>query len=163
MQTVKKYLSAFSILVLASLPLTASANPDNGYGQQKVVYHMNYDDPKQQSSTLGNIQNHINAVGAENMDVRVVMHGDGLSLVLKPEALETLPKFKAANATQAMIAKIDSLKMQGVKFNVCANTVKGKDVVIGTHLHDAANSDVVASGVAEVAFLQGKGFSYIRP
>ena len=46
-----------------------------GYGKQKVVYHVNYDDPKKQKGAMRNIQNHINAVGAENMDLRVVMHG----------------------------------------------------------------------------------------
>jgi hypothetical protein len=32
-----------------------------GYGKQKVVYHINFDDPKAQAGALGNIQNHITA------------------------------------------------------------------------------------------------------
>ena len=44
---------------------------DNGYGKQKVVYHINYDNPKAQAGALRNIQNHINAVGAENLDLKV--------------------------------------------------------------------------------------------
>ena len=37
------------------------------YAKQKVVYHINYDNPKTQAGALRNIQNHINAVGAENL------------------------------------------------------------------------------------------------
>jgi intracellular sulfur oxidation DsrE/DsrF family protein len=45
---------------------------------------------------------------------------------------------------------------------VCANTLKGKKIDID-QLYDAENSDIVPSGVAEVAHLQARGFSYLRP
>ena len=34
-----------------------------GYGKQKVVYHINGDNPQQNKGALVNIQNHINAMG----------------------------------------------------------------------------------------------------
>src|SRR5210317_2604690 len=77
----------------------------NGYDKQKVVYHINYDNPKRQGGALRNIQNHINAVGKENLDLRVVMHGKGLTMILDPDSLAKLPKFKKANADEKMIAK----------------------------------------------------------
>ncbi|MDG6774216.1 DsrE family protein [Thiomicrorhabdus sp. ZW0627] len=162
MQSIKPYLIAIFML-LASILTLNSANASDRYGHQKVVYHINYDDIKKQSSTLRNIQNHINAVGADNLDLRVVLHGNGLSLLLKPEALKNVPKFKAANATLEMAQKIDQLKMQGVTFNVCANTVKGRKVDVDRDLYDAKKSDIVPSGVAELAYLQSQGFLYLRP
>ena len=45
----------------------------DGYAKQKVVYHINYDNPKKQAGALRNIQNHINAVGADNLDLKVVL------------------------------------------------------------------------------------------
>jgi len=39
-----------------------------------------------------------------------------------------LKKFKNANANDKMVAKVDGLKNQGVQFNVCANTVRGRKV-----------------------------------
>ena len=156
-------LSALFMVIMSTFSLNATAQDDQRYGKQKVVYHVNYDDVKRQSSALGNIQNHINAVGAENMDVRVVMHGNGLSLVLKPDALSNVPKFKAANANEVMTQKIDKLKLQGVTFKVCANTVKGRNVNLDRDLYDADSADIVPSGVAEVAHLQAQGFSYMRP
>jgi len=50
-----------------------------------------------------------------------------------------------------------------VSFNICANTVKGRNVNLDKHLYDASSSDIVPSGVAELAHLQGQGFSYVRP
>ncbi|MEA1888955.1 MAG: DsrE family protein [Pseudomonadota bacterium] len=134
-----------------------------GYGKQKVVYHVNYDNPKKQKGALRNIQNHINAVGAENLDIKVVMHGNGLSMVLEPDALKMVPKFKQANANDAQQATIANLKGQGIAFSVCANTVKGRKVNVNDMLYDVDNADIVPSGVAELAHLQKKGYGYIKP
>jgi intracellular sulfur oxidation DsrE/DsrF family protein len=143
--------------------MMTTAHANDRYGTQKVVYHINYDNPKKQAGTLRNIQNHINAVGAENLDLKVVLHGNGLSLLLDPDSLAKLKKFKQANANEKMTAKIDGLKNQGVEFNVCANTVKGRKVDMDTDLHDVDKEDIVPSGVAEVAYLQAKGYSYVKP
>ncbi|MCU7918126.1 MAG: DsrE family protein [Candidatus Thiodiazotropha sp. (ex Epidulcina cf. delphinae)] len=134
-----------------------------GYAPQKVVYHINYDNPKQQAGALRNIQNHINAVGAENLQLRVVLHGNGLTLLLEPDALERLKKFKHANATDLMTAKVDGLKSQGVEFKVCANTIKGRKVDLESDLYNVSETDIVPSGVAEVAKLQAEGYTYIKP
>lgn len=133
------------------------------YGKQKVVYHINYDNPKAQGGALRNIQNHINAVGAKNMDIKVVLHGNGLSLLLDPDSLKRLKKFKHANATEKMTAKIDGLRDQGVVFNVCANTVKGRKVDMEGDLHHVEKKDIVPSGVAELSHLQQLGYTYIKP
>ncbi len=142
---------------------TGVATAGQGYTKQKVVYHINYDNPKQQAGALRNIQNHINAVGAENLDLRVVMHGNGVSLVLLPDALAQVPKFKHANATEQLTAKIDGLKQQGVAFKICANTLNGRKVNKEDHLYDVEKADIVPSGVAELAHLQAQGFTYIKP
>lgn len=162
MKSIKPYLIAVFMLLSAILTIN-SANANERYGHQKVVYHINYDDIKKQSSTLRNIQNHINAVGVDNIDIKVVLHGNGLSLLIKPEALKNVPKFKTANATLEMAQKIDQLKMQGVTFNVCANTLKGRNVDFERDLYDAKKDDIVPSGVAELAYLQSQGFLYLRP
>lgn len=133
------------------------------YEKQKVVYHINGDNAKQQKGAMRNIQNHINAVGKENLDLKIVMHGNGVSLVLLPEALERLPKMKAGNADIGMQSTIDNLKMQGVQFKVCANTLKGRGINLESDLYDAEQGDIVPSGVAELAHLQSQGYTYIKP
>jgi intracellular sulfur oxidation DsrE/DsrF family protein len=138
--------------------MAGTASP---YGKQMVVYHINSYGAQGQTAALRNIQNHINAVGATNLDLKVVMHGDGLSLLLPPDAVEGT-KMKEGNATDEMGARIAGLKQQGVKFEVCANTLKGRNVKL-EDLYDSSDEDVVRSGVAELARLQGMGYTYIKP
>jgi len=152
--------AAAAMLMTASLSSHVQAE---GYGKQKVVYHVNYDNPKAQSGALRNIRNHIKAVGAENLDLKVVLHGNGLAMLLEPDALSNVPKFKHANATEEMTARIDALKTDGVDFHVCANTVRGRKVDLERDLYDVTDKDVVPSGVAEVAKLQAQGYVYIKP
>ena len=55
---------------------------------------------------------------------------------------------------------IASLANRGVKFTICANTIRGKK--INKNLINE-NAEVIPSGVAEVAFLQQKGYMYVKP
>ena len=161
MKTIIKLVLA--TLLVSSYWMAGNVTAGEYYGQQKVVYHINYDNPKQQAGALRNIQNHINAVGAENLDLKVVLHGNGLAMLLEPDSLERLTKFKHANADQNMTAKVANLKDQGVQFQVCNNTVKGRKVNYETDLYDVSEADIVPSGVAEVAKLQAEGYVYIKP
>ena len=136
--------------------MTASAGkaiPGSRYAHQKVVYHVNYpggEDDKKYIGAMRNIQNHINAVGAKNLDLKVVIHGNGINL---------LKNAKAAGNLQTRVA---SLKSQNVAFNVCANTLKGKKIGMD-QLYEVFDNDIVPSGVAELAHLQARGYTYIKP
>ncbi|HEC11846.1 MAG TPA: hypothetical protein ENI80_01095 [Acidiferrobacteraceae bacterium] len=140
-----------TILMATIFTLSAGAAIAGKYSKQKVIYHVNYKDPKRQSAALRNIQNHINAVGKENLDIRVIMHSGGYTLLTR------------ANKDMAMQQKISNLKDQGVSFNICANTLRGKKIDYKTQMFDVDEKDIVPSGVAEIAHLQDQGFSYIRP
>ncbi len=163
-ETVKNVIFRYIVTLVAGMLLvSAGALAADRYGHQKVVYHINYDDPNTQVAALRNIQNHINAVGAENLELKVVLHGNGLALLIYPDSLAKLNKFKHANATDEMTARIDGLKSQGVSFHICGNTLKGRNVDLATDLYDADAADVVPSGVAELAYLQSRGYTYIKP
>jgi len=150
------------LLTVVALLITGNTIAGEGYGKQKVVYHINYDDPKAQAGALRNIQNHINAVGAENLDLKIVLHGKGLTLLLDPDAVENT-KLKTGNATDEIQAKITGLKEQGVDVQVCSNTLKGKKIDYEADLYDVDKADIVPSGVAEIAHLQAQGYVYIKP
>jgi intracellular sulfur oxidation DsrE/DsrF family protein len=122
-----------------------------GDDKQKVVYHINYDDEKQLSAALRNVNNHIKAVGADKLDIKVVMHGKGVTLL------------KIANTDLDMQQKVIGLKKNGVQFEVCNNTLVGKKIDYKNDLFDVSKTDIVPSGVAEVAALQKKGYAYIKP
>ncbi|WP_297528295.1 DsrE family protein [Thiohalobacter sp.] len=157
----KLFALLLSFGLFAGFAATAPAADEARYGRQKVVYHVNYYGAKRQKAALRNIQNHINAVGAANLDLQVVMHGNGVSLVMEP-GTDKGTRMKEANATQEMQARIAGLKDQGVEFKVCANTLKGRKIPMDA-LYDIDQEDIVPSGVAELAHLQGMGYAYIKP
>jgi intracellular sulfur oxidation DsrE/DsrF family protein len=140
-----------AVLFTGLMVMGAGAAFAGSYSKQKVVYHINYKDQKRQNGALRNIQNHINAVGKENLDIRVVMHSGGFTLL------------KRANNDLNFQQKVQNLKDQGVKFNICANTLKGKKINYKNDLYDTTEADIVPSGVAELADLEQKGYAYIRP
>ena len=147
--------TVFAILATLALISTSPAEASDGkkYSKQKVVYHINYNDSadgKAYKGALKNIQNHINAVGAKNMDIKVVLHGNGVSL---------LKTAKSAGAVQTAVA---NLKSQSVNFNVCANTLKGRKIPVDS-LYEVFEEDIVPSGVAELTHLQQLGYTYIKP
>ena len=111
---------------------------------------------------MNNIQNHINAVGADNMDIRVVMHGNGLAMLMYPDEVKGT-KMKRGNANEEMQTRITGLKNQGVRFHVCTNTLKGCNINLEEDLYDATQDDAVPSGVAEFSNLQIQGYTYIKP
>ncbi len=160
MKTIKTLI--LSAVIVSTSLLAGMAAAGDYYGKQKVVYHINYDNPKAQAGALRNIQNHINAVGAENLEAVVVLHGNGLSLLLDPASLERLTKFKHANGDQNMTAKVANLKNQGVNFAICNNTIKGRKVQM-SDMYDVEDKDIVPSGVAQLSKLQQDGYTYIKP
>lgn len=127
---------------------------DNRYGKQKVVYHINYpggEGGKKYHGALRNIQNHINAVGKDNLEVTVVMHGNGLGLLMQ------------AKDDLKLQGNVSNLKTQNVAFNVCSNTLRGRKIDKDKDLFEVFDEDIVPSGVAEVSRLQGMGYTYIKP
>ena len=127
---------------------------DARYGKQKVVYHINEgggDGDKGYMQALGNIQNHINAVGKDNIEVKIVLHGDGVNLL------------KSAGSNEKLQARLVGLKAQGVQQAICNNTLTGRKIDYEKDLFEVFKEDIVPSGVAELSYLQQKGYTYIKP
>lgn len=118
------------------------------YGDQKVVYQLNTSNVDMQVQILRNINNHVRAVGADHMDLKVVVFAGGMS------ALET--------SKPEIVSAIENLRSQGVGFSICNNTLKARNVDWRT-LKDVKETDIVPAGVAELAYLQAKGYIYVRP
>lgn len=154
----QKSLALFLFCAIA-LPVLAQ----EAAAPQKVVYHISEGNPAKQVFALISLQNHIDAVGAANLDLRVVVHGDGLSLLLNPESLGLLPAFRYANADPNMAARIDGLRNQGVRFLVCRDTMERRGVDLEEDLYNVDEQDLVRNGIEELISLQLKGYVYIKP
>jgi intracellular sulfur oxidation DsrE/DsrF family protein len=98
---------------------------------------------------LNSIKNHIEAVGKDHIEIRVVDHSAGVDL------------FQIAQTDKLLAGQIDYLRAQGVRFLICANTLRERQIDWHT-LRGVKEDDIVPSGVAELARLQGMGFVYIH-
>lgn len=122
---------------------------ENGYKAQKVVYHMN--DLNWGYRGLRNMKNHLNALGDKNLDAIMVFHSSGGFILVDG---------KKDKKGHTFSDQIQSLANRGVKFRLCANTVRGKKIPKDKI---NLNAEIIPSGVAEVAELQHKGYVYVKP
>lgn len=79
-------------------------------------------------------------MGKAHVEIRVVSLRDGVGL------------FQSAANDKELAGRIDALKGMGVRFLVCANTLRGRKI-----------DRTTLYGVAELSRLQGMGFAYIHP
>lgn len=145
---------AIVMMAMAVFSTSGSAGAGERYGQQKVVYHINGDggpEGKLYKAALTNVQNHVNAVGRDNIEVKVVLHGDGLKLLMQAQDDVTLQ------------SAVTSLKTQNVSFLVCNNTLTGRKIDFENDLFEVFEDDIVPSGVAELSHLQQQGYTYLKP
>ncbi len=149
----KRFLVAAAVLfVLFNLILVSAEAGEEK--KVKVVYHFNSDDQKIHKAGLINIQNHIDAVGKENVEIIAVLHGPGLTMLQKGKTEDD------------NFLRVANLKKQGVKLGVCNVTITRQnlnkdELLVGQD--KLKESDIVPSGVAEIAKLQSEGYAYIKP
>ena len=72
-----------TFIAALSLLLSGWVATNTPYAKQKVVYHVNYFDVKRSIGAMPNAQNHINALGEGNHEIRFVLHGNGVELLKK--------------------------------------------------------------------------------
>jgi intracellular sulfur oxidation DsrE/DsrF family protein len=143
-----------ALMTFGALSAIVVAQEQGRYGTQKVVYHLNEDGgegDKNYLRALNNVQNHINAVGGDKLDLKIVVHGDGVNIL------------KHAVTNQRLQGQVINLKAQKVSFLVCKNTLVQRKIDPEKDLFEVEKSDIVPSGVAEVARLQQQGYAYLKP
>ena len=142
------------VAALAALTLAQPGMAGEYYGHQKVVYHIDLPGgPGEQYylSALAYMRNQIAAVGRDDIEVKVVMHADGIGLV------------QDARTDQKLQMAIMALKGDKVAFLVCNNTIQARKLDPDKDLFDVHKEDIVPSGAAEVSRLQQQGFTYFKP
>jgi len=141
---------AFAVLLTALTTTGARPAPAGYYTDQKVVYHNNGGGPDNAAyfrKLLGNLRNHVAAVGKDHVEIRVVNHGDGVVMM------------QTAKTDEKLAPMIDARKVEGIRFLITLDERK-----IDWHmLYGVTESDIVPSGVAELARLEIMGFVYIHP
>jgi uncharacterized protein len=130
---------------------SAAAQAPAAPAKELILYHLNQpggEDFRYYRQLLRNLRNHLSVLPQAGYDVRVVMHGAGLLRL-------------AARQEPQIAATVDELKLAGVRFEICRITLRLDDIKL-EDLYDAAEDDLVESGVGQVARLQHRGFAYIK-
>lgn len=155
-----------TIACVLALGLCAASGPVSAQGQQSVAEPMDSsrfvfqrvvyqnsggypDDKSYAQRLLRNIGAHVGATDGK-VEIRVVSFAAGAKLFLLAKEDADLAK------------GLDGLRAKGVKFLICRNTLNGLKLQ-PADLYGVTDADVVPSGVAEIARLQGLGFVYIHP
>ena len=122
---------------------------NSNVGPDKVVYHVN-DSGAQAVGALRNISNHLEV--NPKAKIVVVTHAQGVDFLFEGA------KDKAGNPYNI---KVEELKSQGVKFDVCEITLRNRNLSKSRFIPE---STFVPSGVAEITRLQQReGYAYLRP
>ncbi len=137
------------VLVTGCAEGFSSKTAKNGFKQQKVVYHIN--DINKAFGALRNVKNHLNALGDKNAKIIVVTHSSGAFSLVDGSQDKRGRSFESA---------VQTLSGRGVKFEICANTIRGKKI---DKSRINLNAQVVPSGVARIIDLEQKGYLYIKP
>lgn len=138
----------FALMLVMSTFATAA---EYAYGPQKVVYQVNGTTYEEYDWVIKYAKNHVKAVGSENIDLRIVLHGPGVFML------------QQALTNKKLQQGIDALRAQGVTFNVCANALRAFNLDAKTDLYNVKESDVVPAGVGEIIKLQQEGFHFLKP
>lgn len=137
------------VLMASSALAPAQSAQDADTGPDKVVYHVN-EGLEQAGDALRNIRNHLSV--DPDAQIKVVTHAKGIDFLLEGAS--------DANGNPYNVP-VETLAMEGVEFNVCAITLKSRDIDKSALIPEAR---VVPSGVGEVTRLQAReGYVYLKP
>lgn len=141
----------FFILVLALISSIFAA--EMNYAKQKptienprkVVMQLSSADEKSITMALNNISNVLSAYSPEYLNLKVVVYGDGLSLLYKNNN-----KFKE---------RISQMMDVGVDFIACERTMQTKNIKPADLIQDISYAK---TGIAEIIEREADGYIYIK-
>ena len=137
------------LLALSGCASTGGGDTKANVGPDKVVYHVN-DAGTQAVAALRNIGNHLEV--NPKAHIVVVTHAQGVDFLMDGA--------KDRNGNPYNI-RVEELKAQGVKFDVCEITLRNRQLTKSRFIPEAT---YVPSGVAEITRLQQReGYAYLRP
>jgi len=143
---------AIITLMLAALPVVAQAQPaplpDKPFAEHRLALQLSDDDPKKEGLIISIANNLLKAYDPDKIAIEVVTFGPGIDL-LRPE-----------NPNRQ---RVESLIAQGVKFDVCLNTVDTLERETGKRPAIIAAAIPVQVGVGQILALTENGYTLVRP
>jgi intracellular sulfur oxidation DsrE/DsrF family protein len=140
--------------LLLTLPVAAQAQaqpatlPDKPFAEHRLALQLSDNDPKKEGLIISIANNLLKAYDPDKIAIEVVTFGLGIDL-LRPE-----------NPNRQ---RVESLIAQGVKFDVCLNTVDSIERETGKRPDIIPLAIPVQVGVAQILALTENGFTLVRP
>ncbi len=122
--------------------------PDKPFAEHRIVLQLSDNDPKKQSLVVSVAYNLLKAYDPDKVAIEVVTFGPGIDL-LRPENDHR--------------QRVESLVAQGVRFDVCLNTVDTIERDTGKRPEFIAAATPVQVGVAQILLLTENGYTLVRP
>lgn len=149
-------LQIFRAMLLALLvsvaPTLASAQQvplqDKPFAEHKIALQLSDGDAKKQALVLSVANNLLKAYDPDKIAVEVVAFGPGIDLLLSGSERRK---------------QVESLIAQGVRFDICLNTVDTIERETGQRPEFIPSATPVQVGVGQILFLAENGYTVVRP
>lgn len=137
---------------LAMISAAAQTQPaplaDKPFAEHRVVLQLSDSDAKKEGLVISVAYNLIKAYDPDRIAIEVVAFGPGIDLL------------RTDNANRQ---RVESLIAQGVKFDVCVNTLDTLERETGKRPEIIPGAIPVQVGVGQILSLAENGFTLVRP
>ena len=144
--------AAMAAMMLAMIPSIARAQPaplpDKPFAEHRIVLQLSDNDPKKQSLVISVAYNLLKFYDPDKVAIEVVAFGPGIDLL------------RTDNANRK---RVESLVAQGVRFDVCLNTVDTVERETGQRPDIIPAATPVQVGVGQILSLTENGYTLVRP
>jgi uncharacterized protein len=134
--------------LLASEQETHAPLQDKPFAEHKIVLQLSDNDPRKQALVISVAYNLLKAYDPDKVAIEVVAFGPGIDLL------------RSENTARK---QVESLIAQGVRFDVCENTVDTIERETGRRPEIIPNATPVQVGVGQILFLTENGYTLVRP
>ncbi len=151
MMRLRRWTTILALLAWAALPAAFAqqvALQDKPFAEHKVVLQLSDGDAKKQALVLSVANNLLKAYDPDKVAIEVVTFGPGIDL------LRTSSGYRK---------QVESLITQGVRFDVCLNTVDTIERETGARPEIMPSATPVQVGVAQILYLAENGYTLVRP
>ena len=139
-------------LLLASTTVLAQAQQpplqDKPFAEHKIALQLSDNDAKKEALVISVAYNLLKAYDPDKIAIEVVAFGPGIDLL------------RTENSNRKLV---ESLIAQGVRFDVCLNTVDTVERETGTRPEIIPDATPVQVGVGQVLHLTENGYTLVRP
>ena len=141
-------MAALIAATLSSARAQPAPLPDKPFAEHRIALQLSDSDPRKQSLVISVAYNLLKAYDPDKVAIEVVTFGPGIDLL------------RTENDNRKLV---ESLVAQGVRFDVCLNTVDTIERTTGKRPDIIPTATPVQVGVGQILALTENGYTLVRP